>query len=374
MNKTRRKLLQASLLGGAATAAGGLPLIAAAGEKERKVRQNMDILILGGTGFIGPHMVREALLRGHSVSLFNRGKTNITLFPDLKHYVGDRDGGLGVLKGHKWDAVIDNSGYVPRHVADSARLLKYTTSHYLYTSTISVYASFAIPNNENSPLGTLDDESVEEVTGDTYGPLKALCEKRAAEEIDADHLTILRPTYICGPGDRTDRFTYWPVRTSRGGEMLWPGTRADKTQIIDVRDYARFTIDCLEQRITGIYNTVTPAGSYSMGDLHDDCLAIAASDMQADWVDSEFVAEQKLLEGRSIPIWAPPDGEYAGIAFVNGEKAVAAGLRNRPIRETARDALRWWKTLPEERTSEMRAGLGAEQEAEILKLWKTQNG
>ena len=329
----------------------------------------MDILILGGTGFIGPHMVREALRRGHNVSLFNRGKTNNTLFPDLKLYVGDRDGGLDALKGNKWDAVIDNSGYVPRHVADSARRLKLAASHYLYTSTISVYASFAIPNDEMSPLGKMDDETIEEVTGETYGPLKALCEKRAAAEIDADRLTILRPTYICGPGDKTDRFTYWPVRTMRGGDMLWPGSRADKTQIIDVRDYASFTIDCLEQRITGIFNTVTPAGQYTMGDLHDDCLAVTASDMNAVWVGSDFIREQELMEGGSIPIWAAPDGEYAGVAFVSGEKAVEAGLRNRPVRETARDAVQWWKTLPEERTSKMRAGLDPKKEAKVLALW-----
>jgi len=198
-----------------------------------------------------------------------------------------------------------------------------------------------------------------------------LCEKRVADEIDADNLTILRPTYICGPGDSTDRFTYWPVRTMRGGDMLWPGSRADKTQIIDVRDLANFVVDCLEQKITGTYNTVTPAGSYTMGDLHDDCLAVTASDMNAVWVNNEFVSEQKLSEGRSVPIWAPPDGEFAGLAFVSGEKAVAAGLRNRPIRETARGALSWWKTLPEERRSKPRAGLSAEKEAELLQLWKS---
>jgi len=156
--------------------------------------------------------------------------------------------------------------------------------------------------------------------------------------------------------------------------MLWPGSRTDKTQIIDVRDLADFTIDCLEQRIAGAFNTVTPAGKYTMGDLHDDCLAVSASDMQAVWVGADFLEEQKLLEGREIPIWAPPAGEYGKVAYVNGEKAVAAGLRNRPVRETARDALAWWNTLSEERTSKMRAGLDAEQEAATLKLWKEKNG
>ena len=374
MNKNRRRFVQASLIGGAGLAAGGISQTAAAKDVDKNVQKNMNILILGGTGFIGPHMVREALRRGHSVSLFNRGKTNNTLFPDLDLYAGDRDGGLDVLKGIKWDAVIDNSGYVPRHVADSARLLKPLARHYVFVSSISAYASFATPLDENSPVGKLDDESVEEVTGETYGPLKALCEKRAAAEFGADNLTVLRPTYICGPGDKTDRFSYWPVRTLRGGDMIWPGSRADYAQIIDVRDFADFTIDCAEQRIAGTYNTVTPARSYTMGDLHDDCLAVTATDMNAVWMSGDFLDEQKLLEGREIPIWAPPDGEYAAIALVNGEKAAAAGLRNRPVRETARDTIVWWNTLPEERTSKPRAGLTAEKEAEVLALWKARNG
>ena len=370
MNKNRRRFIQASILGTAAAATAGLSQTATAKEEQKESSQGMDILILGGTGFIGPHMVREALKRGHNVSLFNRGKTNNTLFPDLTLYKGDRDGGLDALEGHKWDAVIDNSGYVPRHVEDSARLLSSASDYYLYVSTISTYASFAVPNDENSPLGKLDDETVEEVTGESYGPLKALCEKRVATEIGADKLTILRPTYICGPGDKTDRFTYWPVRTSKGGDMLWPGAPADDIQIIDVRDFATFTIDCLEQRMTGIYNTVTPVGSYTIGDLHDDSLAVSASDMNAVWVDSDFIEEHELAEGRAIPIWSSPEGEYAKVAMVNGEKAVAAGLKNRPVRETARDALAWWNSLPEERTSVPRAGLDPAKEAGALEMWK----
>ena len=373
MDRNRRRLIQAGLLGGATVAAGGLPAVATAAEDSKESHRSLNILILGGTGFIGPHMVIEALRRGHNVSLFNRGRTNSALFPDLELYVGDRDSGLDALKGHSWDAVVDNSGYVPRHVADSARLLSSAASHYLYISSISAYADFGRANDENSPLATMDDETVEEITGETYGPLKALCEKRAAAEINAGDLTILRPTYVCGPGDHTDRFTWWPARTMRGGDMLWPGTRADKIQIIDVRDLANFVVDSLEQKITGIYNMVTPAGGYLMGELHDDCLAITASDMNAVWVSGKFIDDNKLAEGRSIPIWSSPDGDSGKVAFVNGEKAVAAGLRNRPIRETARDALAWWKTLPEERTSKPNAGLSAAAEKDALELWKAQN-
>ena len=374
MDKNRRRFLQASLLGSAAIAAGETPSAWAKEKTEKSASNQLEILVLGGTGFIGPHMVREALRRGHDVTLFNRGKTNNALFPDLELLIGDRDNGLDALKGGKWDAVVDNSGYVPRHVADSARLLSPSISHYLFISSISAYASFAEANHEDSPLATMPDETVEEVTGETYGPMKALCEQRAAAEIDDHRLTILRPTYICGPGDHTDRFSYWPVRTMKGGEMLWPGTPGDKTQIIDVRDLANFVVDAVEQRITGTYNTVTPAGSYSMGDLLADSMAVTGTEVNPTWVSAGFIEAQKLGERNSLPIWAPPSGDYSGVAFVSGEKAAAKGLRNRPVRETARDLISWWKTLPEDRTKNIRAGLSAEREAEMLALWHAQNG
>jgi 2'-hydroxyisoflavone reductase len=306
------------------------------------------------------------------VTLFNRGKSNSTLFLDLELLVGDRDNGLDALKGHRWDAVVDNSGYVPRHVEESARLLSPAVSHYLFISSISAYASFAAANDEDSPLATMPDETVEEVTGETYGPMKALCEQRAADEIGEDRLTILRPTYVCGPGDHTDRFSYWPVRTMRGGEMLWPGTPQDKIQIIDVRDLANFVVDAVEQRITGTFNTVIPAGSYSMGELLADSMAVTATAVDATWVSAGFIEAQNLAERGAIPIWSAPSGQYAAVAFVSGERAAASGLRNRPVRETARDLISWWKTLPEARTQKLRAGIDAEQEAELLALWHQQ--
>ncbi len=373
MKKDRRRFLQASLLGTAA-AVTGVSFAFSQDQKQSKRKDAARILVLGGTGFIGPHMVREALRRGHDVTLFNRGKTNNALFPDLQLLVGDRNNGLDTLKGGKWDAVVDNSGYVPRHVADSARLLSPSISHYLFISSISAYASFANANNEDSPLATMPDENVEEVTGETYGPMKALCEQRAAAEISDDRLTILRPTYICGPGDHTDRFSYWPVRTMRGGEMLWPGSPQDKTQIIDVRDLANFVVDAVEQQITGTYNTVTPAGSYSMGDLLADSMAVTGTEVQPAWVSAEFIEAQNLGEGRLIPIWSPPDGEYGRVASVSGERAVGKGLKVRPVRETARDLISWWKTLPDDRTTNMRAGLTAEREAEVLAIWHEQAG
>ena len=239
MNNDRRRFLKTSLLGGAVVAAGCTREADTQQDAEPELSDPLKILILGGTGFIGPHMVREALRRGHEVSLFNRGRTNNELFPDLKLFKGDRNNGLQALEGGKWDAVVDNSGYVPRYVEDSARLLSAAVSHYLYISTISVYAVSPVPITEESPLATMEDETVEEVTGESYGPMKALCEQRVMAEVGADRTTVLRPTYICGPGDRTDRYTYWPVRTMCGGEMLWPGTPEDDIQIIDVRDLCR---------------------------------------------------------------------------------------------------------------------------------------
>jgi len=373
MDIKRRQLLKAGALGGAAIASGLAPELSTAASEQSSTAAPLRILILGGTGFIGPHMVSEALRRGHDVTLFNRGRTNDKLFPDLVTLIGDRDNGLDSLKGHSWDVVVDNSGYVPRHVADSARLLASAASHYVYVSTISVYASLATPINEDAPLARIEDESVEEITNETYGPLKALCEKRAAREFGEDRLAILRPTYICGPGDRTDRYTYWPARTLRGGEMIWPGTPADKIQIIDVRDLANFTIDICENRTVGTFNTCSPGGSFNMGDLLEDSLAVTAADMTPVWVDYDFILSQDTGEGNSFPIWSPPLPEHAGSADVSGERALAQGLENRPTRETARDTVTWWKTLPAERTEKMRAGLSPDIETKLLEAWHAKN-
>ena len=357
------------MLGGAAAAAGALTATVRADGHDEPKGGPLDILILGGTGFIGPHMVREALRRGHSVTLFNRGRTNNALFPDLETIKGDRGGDLEGLKGRQWDVVIDNSGYVPRYVENSATLLADNVQHYLFISTISVYASFADPMDENSPLGTLEDETVEEVTGETYGPLKVLCEKRVTAAMGEERSTILRPTYICGPGDHTDRFSYWPIRTSKGGTMLWPGGPDYTTQIIDVRDLANFTIDCVEQRTAGIYNTVTPPRSYTFGEFLEDSQAVTAEEVEAVWVDEGFIEANEL----QLPVWHPKTGPYANVSNVAGDRAWAAGLRNRPERETIRDLMAWWATLPDERTATTKAGLTMEQEAELIEQFRSES-
>lgn len=373
MNKTRRHILKAAALGSAAVAAGCNADMSAGRGAASRNRKRLRILVLGGTGFIGPHMVQEALRRGHDVELFNRGRTNNELFPDLKLYVGDRDNDLQSLKGGEWDVVIDNSGYVPRHVEDSARLLAPAANHYVYISTISVYGDVSEKITEESTLATLTDETVEEVTGDTYGPLKALCEQRVLAEFGESRSTILRPTYICGPGDRTDRYTYWPVRTMRGGEMLWPGTPDDDIQIIDVRDLAQFTVDCAEYEITGTFNTCTPAGDFKMGELLEDCLAVTAAETTPVWVSTSFLNEHNVAEDGGLPIWEDPNGETANLLTVDSTKALNAGLDIRPTRETARDTIAWWQTLPADRTATLRAGLSPQRETDILELWHEQN-
>lgn len=372
MTSSRREFIKAGLLGSTAIAA-GVPMTGHAGKHE-SAHGPLSILILGGTGFIGPHMVREALRRGHRVTLFNRGRTNNKIFPDLETIKGDRDGGLDGLAGRRWDVVVDNSGYVPRHVQDSARMLADNSRRYIFISTVSVYADFNIHNTEDSALATIADESVEEVTGETYGALKALCEKRAAGEISAEQLTVLRPTYICGPGDHTDRFSYWSIRTRRGGEMVWPGTPDDPVQVVDVRDLANFVVDCAEQDVPGTYNMVNPAGSYTMGNMLADCQAVTATSVDPVWISEEFAYEQELIGGRRLPCWHPKSGASAAGGSFSGERARAAGFRNRPERETIRDLLAWWDTLPAERTGKVRAGLDAAREAEVIAAWKARGG
>lgn len=369
MKTNRRELLKAGVIGGSIAAAGWPLSVATAGVSQNN--KPLDILVLGGTGFIGPHMVREALRRGHRLTLFNRGRTNTGIFPDLETIVGDRAGDLAGLEGRSWDAVIDNSGYVPRHVDNSARLLSPNIGYYLYISTVAVYADFNRPNDESAPLATLDDETIEEVNGETYGPLKALCEKRAAAEVDSDRLGIIRPTYICGPGDHTDRFTWYPVRARQGGTMVWPGGPDYELQIIDVRDLANFAIDCVERNTAGAYNAVTPVGAYTFGNLLEDIQTVTTATVEPVWLSDAFIAEQEARD--ALPLYFPRSGEDAAQFGFSEKRAVAAGLRNRPVRETVRDLLRWWDTLSPERIENARFGMTPDREAELIRRWQHEN-
>ncbi|HEX3913844.1 MAG TPA: NAD-dependent epimerase/dehydratase family protein [Steroidobacteraceae bacterium] len=344
-----------------------------------KPRRPLRILVLGGTKFLGVHIVELALQRGHSVSLFNRGKTNADLFPQLEHLKGDRDAQLDALKGHRWDAVVDDSGYFPRHVRLSAELLAPNVQRYLFISTISVYAGFAKPNSEDSPVGKIADESVEKLDGGAYGPLKALCEK-AAETAMPGRVAVIRPGLIVGPRDPTDRFTYWPARAARGGEMAAPGSAADRIQFIDARDLAAFALHVIESQTVGTFNAVSPPGTFSMGELV--AASIAAADAQvkpappprAVWVPADFLEKQKIQPWSDMPAWIPESGEYAAFAETSAARAVHAGLTIRPIQPTVNDTLAWHLERPDAERMKLAAGLTPEREQALLAAWTAAGG
>jgi 2'-hydroxyisoflavone reductase len=340
--------------------------VARATEGRPADKGKLRILILGGTGFIGPHFLREAQARGHTVTLFNRGKRQETPTPGVETLIGDRDGQLEALKGRDWDVVIDNSGYVPRHVRLTTQLLRERVRHYLFISTISVYADLSVPGvDEDAPLKKLTDPTVEKVDGETYGGLKALCEAVVLEDF-AGRNTIVRPTYIVGPGDHTDRFTYWPWRVSQGGTMLAPGTAPDPIQYIDVRDLARFVIGCVEAPTPGIFNACSPPGFATMGGLLETSRRVSGANTEFRWVDEATLRAEGLLEGPALPIWSPPSGESAGVALVSPARAVGAGLRFTPLEDTVRATLEWHRSRPAEQRDKLKVGLSREAEAALL--------
>ena len=355
---------------GLAAAALAAPFVPARAERRLK------ILILGGTRFVGPHMAEYALSRGHTLTFFNRGKTNPGVLPGVERIQGDRNGDLQGLAGREWDAVIDNSGYLPRQVRASAELLHRSVPYYLFISSVSVYASFAQANDEHSPVGTLADPTVEKIDGETYGPLKALCESAALAVYGPGHTSVLRPGLIVGPDDNTDRFTYWPARASRGGTFVAPNSPRDPVQVIDVRDLARFAIATVEQQRAGTFNILSPPGRFTIGDVVDQSIR-AAIDLArpspppvAAWLPTAFLEAQGVAPWSDMPVWAPSVGEEAGFALVSAERALEAGLTIRPMAETVTDTLRWFLGQPEAERLDLKAGLSAEREAKVLAAWK----
>lgn len=324
----------------------------------------MNILIIGGTRFLGRHLVGSALANGHQVTLFNRGKSDPTAFPALETILGDREKDLEKLSGRHWDAVIDTCGYVPRIVRMSAQALKDCAESYVFISSISVYAEFSkIGIDESDPVGKLADETVEEITGETYGPLKALCEQAVEQEFP-DQTLIIRPGLIVGPYDPTDRFTYWPVRVSRGGLVLAPEKPEAPVQIIDARDLADFIIKLIEQKTTGIFNATGPDYELDFGSLLETCRRVSNSDAVFEWASVEFLAENKVQPWSDMPVWIPETPEDVGHSRVNVSKAIAAGLTFRPLAKTVRDTLDWALTRP--KNYQWRAGLTPERELELL--------
>lgn len=328
----------------------------------------MRLLILGGTVFLGRHIVEAALARGHEVTLFNRGEHNADLYPELEKLRGDRDGNLTALEGRTWDAVVDTCGYVPRIVGDSARLLADAVEHYTFISSISVYPDFSLPKlDEQTPVGTMEDETVEEITGETYGPLKALCEQ-AAEEAMPGRVLHVRAGLIVGPHDGSDRFSYWPHRIAKGGRVLAPGSGASPVQFVDVRDLAAWVVLMAEQRKAGVYNATGPADTLTMGQCLETIRTVvqasAHSQQSAEfqWVSEEFLIENEVGPYVEMPLWVPVAAE--GIDRADCSKAIGDGLTFRSLEETVTDTLDWLQTLPADRN--WRAGLTPERESELL--------
>jgi 2'-hydroxyisoflavone reductase len=330
----------------------------------------MKILILGGTKFLGRHLVDAALARGHEVTLFNRGKTDPNLFPNLETIIGDREHDIEKLSDREWDAVIDVAGYLPRIVRLSAERLAQSgnVKRYVFISSISVFADFKkVGMNESDPVGKLEDESIEEITGETYGPLKALCEK-AVQEIYRDRALIIRPGLIVGPHDPTDRFTYWPMRVKRGGDMITPDKPQTPIQIIDVRDLSEFIIKLIEENASGIYNATGPDHELMMGEFLDACKLMSGSVATFHWASAEFLKEHDVAPWSDMPVWIPDTEEDAGFSRVDVSKAFQAGLKFRPLEETIRDTIAWAETRPEDH--EWRAGLNPTKEKILLALLK----
>jgi 2'-hydroxyisoflavone reductase len=351
--------------------AGAATLLAGETFAADKPAKKLKVLVLGGTGISGPHLVRELDSRGHQVTLFNRGKRNPGLFPNVEALIGDRNAPLDVLKGRDFDVVVDNSGYFPRQVQATAQLFKDRARHYIYVSSISAYADLTPPGiDENYKLAELKDPDATEITNDNYGGLKAACE-RIVEQTFGARQAVIRPSYIVGPGDSSDRFTYWPVRVARGGEMLAPGTALDPIQFIDARDMAEFMRMCVERNISGRYNLCNPPGAVTIGDLLETSKRVSKSNATFVWASQTFLEQNKVLESGEIPIWAPPSGTEAGATLISSVRAVAQGLRFRDLETTVKDTLAWHEQRPAEQKAKLRAGLTPEREAELLKKLKT---
>jgi 2'-hydroxyisoflavone reductase len=354
-----------------AAALTGATLLSALGDRKTGAAAPARVLILGGTGFIGPHFVAALTAHGHHVTVFNRGRDPAKVPAGVAQITGDRNGQIDALKGHDWDVVIDNSGYTVRQVRLTADLFKGRIRQYIFISSISAYADLAVPNiDEGYKLATVSDPNTEVLTGGNYGGLKALCEK-LVEETYGDDATIIRPTYIAGPGDTTDRFTYWPVRVARGGQMLAPGAPADPVQFIDVRDLADFVRHCVERHVVGRFNVCDQPRAVTMGSLLEHCRKVTGADTRFVWASVAFLTAQKVIgddaaEGNPLPIWNAPVGDDAGAALVSPARAVSQGLRFRSVDQTIRDTLEWQKQRPPAQQT-LKAGLTPERETQLLK-------
>jgi 2'-hydroxyisoflavone reductase len=320
------------------------------------------ILVIGGTQFVGRHIVAAALERGHEVTLFHRGVTGDDLFRDAVHVHGDRNTDLSALAGGRWDVTIDTCAYFPRQVHALAEALEDRGGHLVFISTISVYADPPGPGiTEDAPLRELHDPDTEVLDGDTYGGLKALCEGAARDAFD--EVTVVRPTYVVGPHDHTERFTWWVWRFAQGGKILAPGPADDPMQVIDARDLARFVIGIAERRYAGTWHTMAPQPPFSIRDLFEAVAReVAPSDHEVVWLDESFLIDAKV-DPSLLPLWGARDPQRYVLA-ADASRALASGLSPRPLPETIRDTLEWARTSPPQ------GGLTPEREAELLAAWR----
>ncbi|HKQ53772.1 MAG TPA: NAD-dependent epimerase/dehydratase family protein [Pyrinomonadaceae bacterium] len=340
----------------------------------------MKILILGGTRFVGRHLVEAAVARGHEVTLFNRGKHSSAALAGVETIQGDRNRDLGKLRGRRWDAVVDTCGYLPRNVRAAAEILSGSVERYVFISSLSVYADVSRPGvDESAAVATLTGEQLAEANaidssgqpsavtyGELYGGLKALCE-RAAEEVLPGRVLVIRPGLIVGPDDYTDRFTYWVVRVARGGEVLAPGRPGRYVQLIDARDLAEWTVSMIERQATGVYNANGLAHELTMARVLEECQAVSRSDASFTWVTDDFLLREKVAAWGEMPLWLPEETapQLKGFMFINCEKAVSHGLRFRPLSDTVRDTLAWYETTrPDEG---LKAGLDPVKEQSLLR-------
>src|SRR6266480_4458366 len=373
MKTTRRQFIK---LSGSAAGAFALNIRSTTVFAEKPVKP-LRILILGGTGFTGPYQVRYALSRGHKITTLNRGKTHPGELPgEVEQLIGDRNGNLDALKDRQWDIVIDNPTTLPAWVRDAAQILKGNVERYVFISTISVYGEPKTGPDETALTEKYEGtdpykETLEAMKSGgykTYGPLKALSEREAEKWFPGKAL-IIRPGLIVGPRDETDRFTYWPVRIDRDGEVLAPGSPDDPVQFIDARDLAEWTIRMVENRETGIYNATGPAKPLGVGGMLDEIKAALKSNARFTWVTEDFLTRQKVEPWSDMPVWT---GKDSGVARAKIDRALSKGLTFRPLDETARDTHACFQSDPQDRQSKMHAGLTPEREAEVHAAWKKQ--
>jgi 2'-hydroxyisoflavone reductase len=330
----------------------------------------MKLLFIGGTRFLGRHLVTAALDAGHQVALFHRGQTNPDIFPQVEHILGDRNQDLDLLDDNSWDAVIDTCGYTPKQVRASAEKLAGRADRYVFISTISVYADFTIMGlDEHAPLATTDDPDQEEITGESYGPLKVLCEA-AVQEIFTDRAFIPRPGLIVGPHDITDRFTYWVRRALEGKPFLAPGPGDQQVQLIDARDLAAWILSSIERSLHGAYNVTGPTHTLTFNRTLEVCRQGTDTQAQPIWADPDFLLDRQVEPWSDLPLWVA-DQSLLGMLAADCRKAIADGLTFRPLSETVADIAAWDR---ERGLPTLKAGLSPEREATLIEEWQEISG